>query len=523
MSKLRCAIYTRKSSDEGLEQEFNSLDAQHEACRSFIASQRHEGWTLLRDRYDDGGFSGGSMERPGLKKLLADIEAGKVDVVVIYKIDRLTRSLADFARMMELFEQADVSFVSVTQSFNTKTSMGRLMLHVLLSFAQFEREVGAERVRDKIAASKAKGMWMGGTVPLGYDVADRKLAVNEAEAETVRAILTKFTELKSVPASVAWANDQGLRTKVMVRKGKQCGGKAFGYGALRRLLSNRLYAGEVVHKSKIYEGQHDAIVDRGLFERVQEILSAKCSDNARGPKLRSNSLLQGILTDCHGRTMGPVHTVRRGQRYSYYATHPKTISENDPAALRIPADKLEQSACAILIEHWQSGVASIEDRDRVNVWKTIVLGGDASSKRALIVEQIESVEVGEGMLRLKLKDGAALEQPMFKLRHGNDAQLIVGEQISADAGDPQMVKLMHDALMARKLAISKPMTSLPKLAAQFGRSTERFKRLLRLSYLSPKIIEAALSNEGLQIIARDLQNLNGLPLAWSEQQNLLLG
>jgi DNA invertase Pin-like site-specific DNA recombinase len=200
---VRCAIYTRKSTDEGLEQEFNSLDAQREACLAYIACQRHEGWTAVKQHYDDGGFSGGSLERPGLKQLMADIEAGKIDVVVIYKIDRLTRSLSDFARIVEVLEKGNASFVSVTQSFNTKTSMGRLMLHVLLSFAQFEREVGAERVRDKIAASKAKGMWMGGMVPLGYDAVDRKLIVNEEEANTVRALFQKFIELESVPALLA--------------------------------------------------------------------------------------------------------------------------------------------------------------------------------------------------------------------------------------------------------------------------------------------------------------------------------
>src|SRR5689334_12928030 len=218
--KLHCAVYTRKSSEEGLEQEFNSLDAQYEACKAYIASQRHEGWTLVRDRYDDGGISGGTMERPALRALLADVASGKVDVIVIYKIDRLTRSLADFARIVEQLEKANASFVSITQSFNTKTSMGRLMLHVLLSFAQFEREVGAERVRDKIAASKAKGMWMGGTVPLGYDAVDKKLVVNRAEAETIHDIFDCFVALKSVQATLQWAKREGLVTKRRERSGK---------------------------------------------------------------------------------------------------------------------------------------------------------------------------------------------------------------------------------------------------------------------------------------------------------------
>ena len=239
MSRVRCAIYTRKSSKEGLDQEFNSLDAQHKSCKAYIASQKHEGWIVVRERYDDGGFSGGSMERPGLKVLLADIAAGKIDVVFIYKIDRLTRSLADFARIVELLEKHGASFVSVTQSFKTKISMGRLMLQVLLSFAQFEREVGAERVRDKIAASKAKGMWMGGTVSLGYDAIDKKLVINPAEAETVRAIFTQFVEAKSVPTTLRWTHQQGIRTKLRQRQSRAVGGAQFHYGAT--LLAEQSY------------------------------------------------------------------------------------------------------------------------------------------------------------------------------------------------------------------------------------------------------------------------------------------
>jgi site-specific DNA recombinase len=251
------------------------------------------------------------MERPGLQALLADIEAKKTDVVVIYKIDRLTRSLADFARIVEVLEKGGASFVSVTQSFNTKTSMGRLMLHVLLSFAQFEREVGAERVRDKIAASKSKGMWMGGTVPLGYDAVDRKLMVNDEEACTVRTIFHKFLELRSLPALLAWSQDQGLTTKRRTRLGKPTGGTAFSYGAMRHLLSNRLYAGQVCHKGHVYDGQHEAIIDRELFDEVQNILSGRAPDASRGPKLLSQSLLKGILFDSHGRRMGPAHTLRK--------------------------------------------------------------------------------------------------------------------------------------------------------------------------------------------------------------------
>jgi DNA invertase Pin-like site-specific DNA recombinase len=291
---VRCAIYTRKSTDEGLEQEFNSLDAQREACLAYIASQRHEGWTAIKQQYDDGGFSGGSLERPGLKQLMADIEAGKIDVVVIYKIDRLTRSLSDFARIVEVLEKGNASFVSVTQSFNTKTSMGRLMLHVLLSFAQFEREVGAERVRDKIAASKAKGMWMGGMVPLGYDAVNRRLIVNEEEAHTVRALFQKFVEVQSVPELLAWSRQQGLGTKQRISGGLIIGGGPFQYGALRHLLGNRTYVGEVCHRGRAYAGQHEAIVDRALFDQAMKILAQRTPASARGPKLVVDSLLKGM-------------------------------------------------------------------------------------------------------------------------------------------------------------------------------------------------------------------------------------
>lgn len=275
--RVRCAIYTRKSSEEGLEQGFNSLHAQREACEAYVRSQVGEGWQMLDAAYDDGGFSGGSMDRPGLAKLLADIEAGKVDVVVVYKVDRLTRSLTDFARIVEAFDRRGVSFVSVTPAFNTTTSMGRLTLNVLLSFAQFEREVTGERIRDKIAASKAKGMWMGGNLPLGYDApvdrATRALVVNTAEAETVRLIFDRYLELRSVHALVRWLAEQGIRSKAWTSsRGRQRGGEPFGRGALFHLLKNRTYVGEIPHRDRTYPGAHEPIVDAAVFAQVQDLL-----------------------------------------------------------------------------------------------------------------------------------------------------------------------------------------------------------------------------------------------------------
>ena len=524
MSRVRCAIYTRKSSDEGLDQEFNSLDAQHEACKSYIASQRHEGWTLIRDRYDDGGFSGGSMERPGLTALLADVSAGKVDVVVIYKIDRLTRSLADFARIMDILEKSGASFVSVTQSFNTKTSMGRLMLHVLLSFAQFEREVGAERVRDKIAASKAKGMWMGGTVPLGYHAVERKLVVNEAEARTVRVIMARFVETRSVPATLRWAREQGLRTKRRQRAGQPSGGNLFHYGALRGLLSNRTYVGEIEHKGRIHAGQHDAIVERELFHEVQAIISTLSLESMHGPRLTSASLLQGLIVDRHDRRMGPVHTRRSGQRYRYYATHPSAMSEGGEPPYRLPANQLERLCCELLAAHFANQVSSFDDAAAARELARTLANPSSRESRQIFIEQVRCVTIGDGMLEMTIVDGTRIECSVERLRHGNDAKLIVGDVLKAESrADPQLVKLLQDAHRARALALAKPNQPVEKLAKAFGRSTMRYKRLLRLSYLSPKIVASIL--EGTQpqtMTGRFLQNLDGLPIGWTEQEAMLL-
>ncbi len=523
---VRCAVYTRKSSDEGLEQEFNSLDAQREACLAYIASQRHEGWAALKQQYDDGGFSGGSMERPGLQQLLLDVYAGKVDVVVIYKIDRLTRSLSDFARIMEVLEKGNASFVSVTQSFNTKNSMGRLILHVLLSFAQFEREVGAERVRDKIAASKAKGMWMGGLVPLGYDAVDRKLVVNEGEAVAVRTLFQRFVELRSVPALLAWSQHSGMQTKQRVRAGQTIGGEPFQYGALRHLLGNRTYVGEVCHRGRTYLGQHEAIVGKSLFDEVQEILAGRCPASARGPKLVLDSMLKGLLTDIHGRTMGPSHTRRSGQRYRYYTTHPKTIEANGPAPLRFAADQLERHCCSALAEHLRSSMsASIEAVAEVTRQASALEAADAAERSRILRSHVSRVTVGDGVLTLVLIDGREIKRAIAKLRHGNDARLLVGAHSDTrPPPNPQLLKLLSDAHRARALALRKPTRTLEQLATEFGRSAERFKRLIRISYLAPGIVESIMSGEEpAGLTSSRLQSLHGLPHGWKEQQAMLVG
>ncbi|MDQ3540738.1 MAG: recombinase family protein [Chloroflexota bacterium] len=303
---LRCAIYTRKSTEDGLEQEFNSLDAQREACAAYILSQRHEGWVPVPEHYDDGGFSGGNMDRPGLKQLLAEVEAGKVDVIVVYKIDRLTRALSDFAKIVDVLDAKGASFVSITQAFNTTTSMGRLTLNVLLSFAQFEREVTSERIRDKIAASKKKGLWMGGPVPLGYDVQERKLIVNQAEAETVRHIFGRYLELGSVRELVAALGSEGRRTKVQNRtSGPHRGGIAFARGGVLHLLKNRTYRGEIVHKGASYPGEHELIVPELLWNAVQARLAIHDHVGNQTTRSRGSSLLTSLLYDGWGDACRP--------------------------------------------------------------------------------------------------------------------------------------------------------------------------------------------------------------------------
>jgi DNA invertase Pin-like site-specific DNA recombinase len=343
---VRCAIYTRKSSEEGLEQDFNSLDAQREACEAFILSQKQEGWTVLPDMYDDGGLSGGSLKRPALIRLLADIEDGRVDIVVVYKVDRLTRSLGDFAKIVEVFDMAKVSFVSITQQFNTTSSMGRLTLNMLLSFAQFEREVTSERIRDKISASKRKGMWMGGQTPLGYDVENKKLVVNEEEAATVRSIFRRYVQLGSVRTLKEQLDQGGIVSKIRVDKhGRTTGGTPLSRGALYLILQNRIYRGEIVHKTRSYPGQHPAIIDKGLWDKAQRKLAANRVARQRGVNCSEPSLLAGLIYDEGGDRMTPTHANKKGCRYRYYVSRPLITGDRSKCSnrgSRVPAGDIEQ-------------------------------------------------------------------------------------------------------------------------------------------------------------------------------------
>ena len=399
MKRLNCAIYTRKSSDEGLEKEFNSLDAQREACEAYILSQKHAGWLPLPDLYDDGGLSGGTMERPALQRLLADIKSGKVQIVVVYKVDRLTRSLADFAKIVDVLDAHGASFVSVTQQFNTTTSMGRLTLNMLLSFAQFEREIAGERIRDKIAASKAKGMWMGGNVPLGYDVKERKLIVNDAEAETVRMIFHRYAELGSVRLLGHELDRLGVVSKRREGAGGVlAGGNRFSRGALYTLLQNPIYRGEIGHQGKVYPGQHDAIIDAELWQLVQEKLAGNRQARTLGETAEEPSLLAGLIVDGDGQRMTPTHAVKKGRRYRYYvSTQLISGTRSDHAkGWRIPAGDIE----VLVLDRLRAFLAS--DRDLGEALSRFDL--DASAVRSAMTKASQLVEGWASLPPIKLRE-----------------------------------------------------------------------------------------------------------------------
>src|SRR5438105_10797054 len=364
--QARCAIYTRVSTEHGLDQEFNSLDAQYEAASAYIKSQAHAGWTLIRSRYDDGGYSGGSTDRPALQRLLSDVKAGRIDVIVVYKVDRLTRSLADFAKLVELFDGHGVSFVSVTQQFNTTTSMGRLTLNVLLSFAQFEREVTSERIRDKIAASKRKGLWVGGIVPLGYASKDRKIIVVEEEAERVRTIFRRYLELGSLNRLMADLRERGIVTKVrLLKTGRTVGGIPFTRGPLAHFLRNRFYIGEVVFKGEVLPGEQPAILDRELFDAVQAKLTEQVNSH-KTVRMRSEASLAGRIFDDRGNRMTPSHVRKGGIKYRYYLSSPLLHGGPGRAGSvgRVPAAEVEALVASAVREHFKGSTAS-DDRDLI--------------------------------------------------------------------------------------------------------------------------------------------------------------
>ena len=420
VQKRRCGIYTRKSSEEGLDMEFNSLDAQREACEAYIASQRAEGWVLVRDRYDDGGVSGGTLERPALKRLLADIEEGLVDVIVVYKIDRLSRALMDFAKLVEVFDRNNATFVSITQAFNTTTSMGRLTLNILLSFAQFEREVIGERIRDKVAASRKRGMWMGGFVPLGYDVRDRKLVVNPSEADLVRAVFTGFVETRSGTVLLRQLREAGATTKR---------GKPFTKTDIYRVLNNRVYRGEAVHRGTAYPGEHTAIVSPLQWEAAHAILQISPRVRRNQTVSQTPALLRGLIFGSDGRAMSPTHARgKRGQVYKYYVSQSvlKGSAADGPEVARVPAGEIEAAVITqvralvrqpeVIVGTWQAARAASPDLTEHAV-KEALDQLDPLWDELFPVEQariihllVDRVEIGAGgaTVRLRLEGLASL-------------------------------------------------------------------------------------------------------------------
>ena len=543
---VRCAIYTRKSTEEGLEQVFNSLDAQREACAAYIASQKHEGWLLSPELYDDGGFSGGNMNRPGLAALMAEVEAGRIQVIVVYKVDRLTRSLADFAKIVEVLDARGASFVSITQSFNTTTSMGRLTLNVLLSFAQFEREITGERICDKIAASKAKGMWMGGPVPLGYDVRDRKLVVNEAEAKTVRAIYGRYLQLGSVRATLEALGRDGIRTKDTRRAdGGGRGGQAWTRGALGHLLANRVYIGEVCHHGAHYPGEHAAIVLLELWAGVQEQFASQCHERHAVTNQRHANRLGGLLFDGLGRRMKPTHTNKGSKRYHYYVTCPDAIRATPCPIWRVPAHDVEvlvfQRLRALLADrialHDAVGNDAITSADLVALFAMADRIHAATTEHATaaleLVRRIDlhddrvAISVGLDAL-LPATEGVAptrqieLLVPVSRLRSIRDTRNVITDHGIDPPADPALLKLLGSAHAADHAMRASSASPLAEVAARHGYTPAYFTTMLRLATLAPDIVEAIVAGRQPASLTRQrLANVTSLPLDWSAQRAAL--
>ncbi len=514
----RCAIYTRKSSDERLDQAFNSLDAQREAGEAYVKSQASEGWQVVTARYDDGGYSGGTMERPGLQRLLGDVEAGRIDVVVVYKIDRLTRSLADFARIVEQFDARGVSFVSVTQAFNTTSSMGRLTLNVLLSFAQFEREVTGERIRDKIAASKAKGMWMGGLPPLGYDLpapGTRKLLVNAAEAEQVRHIFARYLELRSVHRLADDLAARGITSKCHVTAAGKCiGGERIGRGALFHLLRNQLYLGKITHKGTAYNGEHEAIIDRNVFAEVQELLTARPQRRVRIDGRLDTAAFIGKIVDAAGELMSPTSSRGRGGRlYRYYVSASLQRGTSAPADAdylrRVPAPAIEGLILAVLGRLLPANKAPMSQVDQVRL-------GDGLIELDLVVPvaRIVHANLADGEAVVPTRSGCRLSVPLLLPLRGGKASIMSGSR-NRLVPDPVLV----GALRKAHRLLSRDTNGLPTVHAAPKSPYER--SLLRLGLLAPDIQQAILSGQHPRNLNLETLLRLELPLDWPEQRRIL--
>ena len=569
---VRCAIYTRKSSEEGLEQDFNSLHAQREACEAYVASQRHEGWTVLPEVYDDGGFSGGSLERPALRGLLAAIDAGGVDVVVVYKVDRLTRSLADFAKIVEVFDARGVSFVSVTQQFNTTSSMGRLTLNVLLSFAQFEREVTGERIRDKIAASKRKGMWMGGNVPLGYAARDRSLAIDPEEAATVRQVYDLYTGLGNVRLVQRETDRLGLVSKRRPRPdGRVLGGVGFTRGALYKLLSNPVYAGDIVHRGQRHRGLHEPIILPDAWEAVQRQLTSQAV-RARGQaSAQSPSLLAGLIADEAGAPLTPTHANKKGRRYRYYVSRTLVAGPNaEPApsttdrkprrqeadTWRLPASEIEtlvvdavhellidQSrlmdqlglgrlrpdaldaalAAAAQLADALKGASGLEQRDLL---QAIVERVEIGAERVIVGVKANALRRELGVLDRSAIDAAdedllAITIPIRLARRGSELKLVLADRPEARRDRGLIGRLARGYLWFEELRTG-AVSSLAEIAEREGIEVPMVRRACDLAFLSTDMIEAILAGEQpVELNSEAFKVAYPLPIGWEEQRRVL--
>ncbi|BAQ16684.1 MULTISPECIES: recombinase family protein [Methyloceanibacter] len=571
--RTRCAIYTRKSSDEGLDQEFNSLHAQREACEAFIASQRHEGWHALTAHYDDGGYSGGTMDRPALKRLLDDIAAGKVDIVVVYKIDRLTRSLFDFAKIVEAFDTHSVSFVSVTQAFNTTTSMGRLTLNVLLSFAQFEREVTSERIRDKIAASKKKGMWMGGAVPLGYDAVDRKLKINAEEAKTVRRLFALYLELGSVRNLLEETRRLGLKTKIRgLTDGRRTGGSAFSRGHLYRILSSPIYIGRIPHRQTSYDGEHEAIIGAETWEKVQAKLKVNAGRQRGRTSSKHPSLLAGLLFTAEGVPFTPSHAVNHGRRYRYYVERslvaPKAEKQEvdrqgnrSEAGLRakgwrLPAHEIEQLVLSQLAAFLRDrgkvlGALPSKKRSPDQVSAALAQAGrladacvarSAASQAEVVAALVRRVTVAQDKVAIEMarkaiaarllnqevvatsvvkgRGSIKIEAPVRFRRRGVEAKLVVlNQQAAAAEPDPNLEKALARAHDWFGQIVRGEADGIGAIARAERLDRAYVTRVICLAFLSPEITKTILEGrQPTEMTAKRLARTGlRIPLLWSNQ------
>jgi site-specific DNA recombinase len=549
MSKvtLRCAIYTRKSSEEGLEQGFNSLDAQREACEAFILSQQHEGWKLIPTFYDDGGYSGGNMERPALKQLLFDIDQKKINVVVVYKVDRLTRSLADFAKIVEQFDAKGISFVSVTQQFNTTSSMGRLTLNVLLSFAQFEREVTGERIRDKIAASKAKGMWMGGTAQMGYIAHERTLKVDEEPASLVRHIYERYLALGSVRLLKQELDNQGITTpKRLTSTERQYGGRPFSRGHLYKVLSNPVYIGKIIHYDKIYEGQHPAIIEMTTWDAVQNRLQGNHQGERKRKAAPSNSLLLGLVFDEAGQRLVPSHSQKHSKRYRYYISEPlnKTSRGDEPNGIRMPAPELESLVINQLAD-WLSDEAAVLKilNPKANQTQQIsqaikqyqgLLNEDGKERYEFIHQLVKKVQILSEQIQITINPNALFEDSPHPIepitietqakieRCGMAMRLMVGNKTALQTQDQVLTNSIRKAQdWLEQLTLGK-VSSVSELAKQEGTTSNFITRMIYRAFLAPDIIRAIMNGTQPATLNSDLlKKVVPLPLDWEDQRKLL--